>query len=544
MIDIVSQAQEKFSLLDRISEGICALQSDYTVLFWNYCLEEWTQIPRSKILGNSIIKHFPHLNQPRYTQRLEQIFQGGPPTIFSSQLHEYLIPAPLPQGRWRIQHTTVTSLPALDGVGFDALISAQDVTDLTFRVQEYRKMRDRALEAKEAAEAANRVKDEFLAIVSHELRSPLNPILGWSKLLKKRQLDEATIIRALDTIERNAHAQAQLIDDLLDISRILRGQLKLNFETVDLATTIAAALETVQLAAEAKSIQIKLELDADVGSVRGDGNRLRQVVWNLLSNAVKFTPAGGLVEIHLSMVHGDRRLTINDRRSTLSTYAQIQVSDTGRGINPDFLPYVFESFRQADSSTTRSLSGLGLGLAIVRRLVELHGGTVKAESAGEGQGATFTVQLPSMKDKVQERSATDVTTDVFACLPLVGVQILVVDDEPDTRDYLSFVLKQAGATVTVAASASEALQALARSKPDVLLSDIGMPDVDGYMLMQQVQVETLGAIPAVALTAYASEIERQQALAAGFDQHISKPVEPEELVKAIARAIALAHKHS
>ncbi len=226
---------------------------------------------------------------------------------------------------------------------------------------------------------------------------------------------------------------------------------------------------------------------------------------------------------------------------SIHSYAQITVSDTGKGISPEFLPYVFDRFRQADSATTRKFGGLGLGLAIVRHLVELHGGTVKVESSGEGQGATFTVRLPLIEDQVQEQSATDVPTDVLAGLPLIGVQILVVDDEPDTRDYLSFVLEQSGATVTVAASADEALQALITSKPDILLSDIGMPNVDGYMLMRQVQaLETkLGAkVPVVALTAYASEIDQQQALAAGFVQHISKPVEPEQLVKAISQAIS------
>ncbi len=423
-------------------------------------------------------------------------------------------------------------------------------TDITARKQveqEREQLLERERIAREQAETANRVKDEFLAVLSHELRSPLNPILGWSKMLQSRQLDQKTTARALATIERNARLQNQLIGDLLDVSRILQGKTTLNIAPVNLAATITAAMETVRLAAEAKSISIQTAFAQIMKPVAGDSARLQQIVWNLLSNAVKFTPEGGRIEVRLEQVRNrsvDEWMREDNDLScspSIHSYAQITVSDTGKGISPEFLPYVFDYFRQADSATTRKFGGLGLGLAIVRHLVELHGGTVKAESPGEGRGATFTVRLPLMKNKVQERSATDEATDVLACLPLAGVQILVVDDEADTRDYLSFVLEQAGATVTVAASADEALQALASSKPDVLLSDIGMPDVDGYMLVRQVQaLETkLGArVPAVALTAYASEIDRQQALAAGFVQHLSKPVEPEELVKAIVYAIA------
>ena len=334
-MNIIEQAREKFSLLDKIPLGAFVLQSDYIVLFWNCCLEEWTKISRSQILGNSIHEYFPHLNQPRYTSRLDQIFQGGPPAIFSSQLHKYVIPIPISENKYRIQQTTVTAVSAMDGERFYALFSIEDFTDLTFRVQEYKNLRDQALavaeerqKAQQAAEVANRIKDEFLAIVSHELRSPLNPILGWAKLLKNRSLNEATTVRALETIERNAVLQAQLIEDLLDISRILRGKLALNLEAVDLAFIIEAALETVQLAATAKSIQINLDLDIKIGQVKGDGSRLQQVVWNLLSNAIKFTPVGGKVEVYLEQI---------------DSQIQLRVCDTGKGINPNFLPHVFES---------------------------------------------------------------------------------------------------------------------------------------------------------------------------------------------------------
>jgi PAS domain S-box-containing protein len=383
--------------------------------------------------------------------------------------------------------------------------------------------RDRALErervTREEAEAANRIKDEFLAVLSHELRSPLNPILGWTKLLRTRQFDQATTNRALETIERNAKLQTQLIEDLLDVSRILRGKLILNVSVVDLIPIIEAAIETVRLAAEAKGIQIELTLNTQVGRVSGDPGRLQQIVWNLLSNAVKFTPEGGRVIVRLTQV---------DR------HAQIQVQDTGRGISPDFLPHVFEYFRQADSTTTRKFGGLGLGLAIVRHFTELHGGTVQAESLGEGLGATFTVRLPMLADLNPIRSIRPLPEHQ---VDLAGLTVLVVDDDDDIRELLTVMLQQHGAQVHSSASAAEALLALEHHHPDLLISDIGMPGVDGYMLIQQVRRRSLdqsSTIPAIALTAYAGELNQQKALTAGFQMHLSKPIEPEELLQAIA----------
>ncbi|MBD2532188.1 PAS domain S-box protein [Nostoc flagelliforme FACHB-838] len=377
--------------------------------------------------------------------------------------------------------------------------------------------------AREAAENANRIKDEFLAVLSHELRSPLNPILGWSKLLQTKKLDEKTVPQALKTIERNARLQAQLIEDLLDISRILQGKLSLNIYPVDLTSVISAAMETVRLSAEAKSIEMHISLEPNLGQVLGDSGRLQQVVWNLLSNAVKFTPAGGRVDIRLSSC-------VNSN----SNSALIQVSDTGKGIDPNFLPYVFEYFRQENSSTTRKFGGLGLGLAIVRHLVELHGGTVQVESEGEDQGATFTVRLPLIQNQLeikQDISNSETSSN------LNGINILVVDDDVDTREFIAFLLEQYGASVTAVASANEALAALSQSLPDILLSDIGMPEVDGCMFMRQVRTlpaEQGGQIQAIALTAYAGEMNAKQVLAAGFNKHLAKPVEPAELIDAIA----------
>ncbi|MEH1916545.1 AAA family ATPase [Nostoc sp.] len=378
--------------------------------------------------------------------------------------------------------------------------------------------------ARSAAESANRIKDEFLAVLSHELRTPLNPILGWAKLMRSRKLDQATSDRALETIERNAKLQTQLIEDLLDVSRILQGKLNLNFGRINLVSVIEAAIETVRLSAEAKSIQIQTSLESGVGEVLGDANRLQQVIWNILSNAIKFTPIGGQVKIKLEQV---------------SSQLQICVTDTGKGIAPEFLPYVFDYFRQADGATTRKFGGLGLGLAIVRHLVELHGGTVQAESLGDGQGATFTVRLPYLQDEnkgIKDAKANSLVVAAQSS-PLSGLEILVVDDDADMREFLPFMLEQYGASVTVVASAIEALTALSQSQPNLIISDIGMPEMDGYMLMRQVrslEPEQGGTIPAIALTAYAAEMDHQQAIAVGFQRHISKPVDPEELVKAIA----------
>jgi PAS domain S-box-containing protein len=421
-----------------------------------------------------------------------------------------------------------------------------DITDRKRAEQERDQLLAREQAAREAAEAANRIKDEFLAVVSHELRSPLNPILGWSKLLRSRRLDEQKTEQALEIIERNVQIQVQLIEDLLDVSRILRGKLSLSIAPVDLASTIQAAMETVHLAAEAKSIQIHTMFEPDVGRVSGDSGRLQQVIWNLLSNAVKFTPQGGRVEVKLSLVNGHSSCVEESEPMTndagpMTNYAQITVSDTGKGIHPDFLPYVFEHFRQEDAATTRQFGGLGLGLAIVRYLVELHGGTVWADSPGGGQGATFTVKLPLLPHQPTTNQKQN-TKRADPVLDLHGIRILVVDDDDSTREFVTFLLQLHGAKVRAVSSAGEATAVLTQFKPDVLLSDIGMPSVDGYMLIRQVRAlppEQGGRIPAIALTAYAGEIDYQQALAAGFQKHISKPVEPDKLVQAIVSLIKI-----
>ncbi|NDJ20184.1 response regulator [Nostoc sp. B(2019)] len=367
------------------------------------------------------------------------------------------------------------------------------------------------------AQEANRIKDEFLAIVSHELRTPLNSMIGWVHMIRNRKLDAATISKALETIERNAKIQTKVIDDILDISRIVRGQIRLNTRKVDLIPVINGAIEALRPTAEIKNIQIEFNFDPSVGQVMGDAERLQQVVWNLLSNAIKFTPSGGRVEVHLKQVNSN---------------AQITVSDTGQGISAEFLPYIFERFSQADSTTTRANNGLGLGLAIVRYLVEMHSGTVYAVSEGEGRGATFTVQLPIV-EPAPERLINHSEEKFHHLTSLDHLQVLLVEDNPDTRELIAFILEQSGANVTAVGSVNEALETLAQFKPDVLLSDIGMPEEDGYSLIRKIRAQETGQkqkLPAIALTAFARDEERILILQAGFQAHISKPVEPDELV--------------
>ncbi|NEQ21934.1 MAG: PAS domain S-box protein [Microcoleus sp. SIO2G3] len=390
--------------------------------------------------------------------------------------------------------------------------------------------------ARSEAESANRMKDEFLATLSHELRTPLNAMLGWTQLLRTRKFNEATAARALETIDRNTKSLAALIEDVLDVSRIIRGKLHLNTRPVELVCVIEAAIDTVRPAAQAKDIRIESRLDSSIAPILGDGNRLQQVVWNLLSNAIKFTPKGGRVEVQLSIVSGQLAWTTDK-------YVQIQVSDTGKGIAPEFLPHVFDRFRQENSSTTRAYGGLGLGLAIVRHLVELHGGTVRADSLGEGQGATFSVQLPLVSSLTEGSNPLPLDLPVEDSVPfdnlpdLTGLRVLVVDDEADARELLASILAQYGVEVTTVATAGEVLEALPRLKPSVLVSDIGMPGEDGYALIQKIRAldaEQGGQIPAVALTAYARTEDRIRALASGFQLHMPKPVNPEELVAVVA----------
>jgi len=388
--------------------------------------------------------------------------------------------------------------------------------------------------ARSEAERVSRVKDEFVATLSHELRTPLNAILGWAQLLRRGPTEASELSSGLETIERNARVQSQMIEDLLDMSRIVAGKVRLDIQRVDLPKVVAAAIETIKPAAEAKGIRLQAMLDPRTNIVHGDPTRLQQAIWNLLSNAVKFTPKGGKVQIVLERVN---------------SHIEITVSDTGRGIKPEFLPHVFERFRQEDASTTRKFGGLGLGLAIVKQLVELHGGTVRASSGGEDQGSVFVIELPLAMNgfKLQTESRSQPVSPQAMPLASVNVsldsvKVLVVDDEQDSRELIRRVLVETGADVMGAGSVREALDLLPTFRPDVILSDIGMPEQDGYELIRRVRnrpVNDGGAIPAAALTALARSEDRTRALLAGFQVHVPKPIEPSELIAVVQSLAAL-----
>jgi PAS domain S-box-containing protein len=433
-----------------------------------------------------------------------------------------------------VQHSIVSYYPVKDGRGKVIGVNVV-VVDITQRKQ-IEEERERLLlqekTAREEAEVANQMKDEFLATISHELRTPLTSILGWAHVLAAGSLQEAQARHAIEVIVRSARSQAQLIDDILDTSRIITGRLKLDARPVEIERVFQTAVEVVRPSAEAKRIDLRRVIDDQAGIVLGDANRLQQAIWNVLSNAVKFTPEGGRIDARLARSGGQ---------------IEISISDTGIGIDTNFLPYVFDRFRQADSTSTRKYGGLGLGLAIVRHIVELHGGSVAASSPGKGRGSTFMLRFPAASRKLlpqfevrrpewemealRERPATE------SCRRLDGVRVLVVEDDPDTLDMLRLVLDDCGAAVVTAASTREALAVLERWRPDALVSDVAMPDEDGYELIGQVRARGAdrgGNIPAVALTAFTRDEDRLRALAAGFQKHVSKPVSPDELVAVVA----------
>ena len=474
-----------------------------------------------------------------------------------------------------VRWVQVRSSPMLSGQGelLGYVGTLEDITEGK-QAEEVRAQVIREQTARQEAEAANRMKDEFLAVLSHELRTPLTSMLGWSKILRSKKLDDKATSRALEAIERNAMSQMQLIEDILDVSRIIRGQLRLNVSAVNLISVMEAALEAVRPLAEAKDIKLNTVLNTSVGSVYGDPARLQQVVWNLLTNAIKFTPKGGRVEVRLSAYFGSSISDFGFAQSndfglgsdgenldssntdegsnpkfkiqnSKSQYAQIQVIDTGIGISSEFLPKVFERFRQADSTTTRSHNGLGLGLAIVRHLVELHKGTIFAQSPGTGEGATFTVRLPLLQDNRANRGNREATGEIsspVAPVPLAGLKVLVVDDQADTRNFLSFMFEEYGAIATAVASVDEALTVIEQAKADILISDIGMSEQDGYTLIRKLrslEPEKGGRIPAIALTAYTREEDRLEALRAGFQQHLSKPIDPTKLIAMVVNVLKL-----
>ncbi len=423
-----------------------------------------------------------------------------------------------------------TYLKNIEASEAQAEIAQRHVAELSLYVNELKRMEDGRTQllqdeqrARAEAEAANRIKDEFLATLSHELRTPLTSLLGWACMLRDSELDEGVLEKGLQAIERNAKIQTQLIDDLLDVSRIISGKLHLDVRPIALSSVIEAAIGVVRPAADAKCIKLIYKHELDVGAVSADSARLQQVVWNLLSNAVKFTPEGGRIEVTLEQQDSHARLT---------------VSDNGQGISPKFLPRVFDRFRQEDSSTTRDYGGLGLGLAIVRHLVELHGGTVSAESMGLRLGSSFSVTLPVIAERIDAnvlKQSGEHRVERRASLD--GLRVLIIDDEPDARMIISTLIERTGAEVCACESASEGLEMLEKWRPDVLMSDIAMPGEDGYSLINKVRslpADRGGHTPAAAFTAYAREEDRKRAIDAGYQMHIAKPVSSSQLVAMIA----------
>jgi PAS domain S-box-containing protein len=428
----------------------------------------------------------------------------------------------------RLLDVSLTVSPVRDASGrvIGASKIARDITEQKRAAAERERLLEAERVARAEAERANRTKDDFVAMVSHELRTPLNAILGWTQLMTRGRNDPALIQRGIDVVARNTRLQAQLISDLLDISRIVAGKLQLETRSVDLRSIVGQSLETIEEEARTKGIAIEQSLD-DAGSlVSGDAARLQQICWNLLSNAVKFTPRGGRVSVRLKFD---------------GQWAQIEVADSGVGIRPEFLPHVFDRFQQADRTITRQFGGLGLGLAIVKHLVELHGGAVQAASQGEGKGATFLVTLPVLSDVAEQERRREPSDGVDPGVALDAIRLLVVEDEADTLEFLRRLLTTHGATVLTAATAGEALSLVRDQRPDLMISDIGLPEMDGYDLIQNVRRQPSPGrdIPAIALTAYARSEDRTRALRAGYQAHIAKPVEPNELLAMIASFVEL-----
>lgn len=500
-------------LLDTVEQAVIATDLQGTITYWNQYAAKLYGWSATEALGRSIMEITPA--NTTYKQAAEIMANLSAGKAWSG---EFVVR--------RRDGTTfpamVTDTPIHNEEG--TLIGTVGVSvDITERKKLEQELRARAEELAEA----NRLKDEFLATLSHELRTPLTAVLGWAKMLCEATPNEATLAHALKVILRNAEAQQHLIEEVLDVSRIITGKLRLEVRPVELISIIEAAIETVRPAAEAKAIQLERNFDPEANLISGDPERLQQVIWNLLSNAVKFTPHNGRVETRLERV---------------GVHVRITVSDSGQGISPDFLPHVFDRFRQADQTTARAHTGLGLGLAVVRHLVELHGGRVAARSEGEMKGATFTVELPIIApvEETKEQLSTpepirgEAQSD--SALELDGLRVLIVDDEPDTRELVSVMLRQRGAEVLEAALASEGLKLLESARPNVLVADIGMPGEDGYALMRKVRAlnpERGGLTPAIALTAYAGEEDRVQAIEAGFHLHVTKPVDAAALTEAV-----------
>lgn len=505
-------------ILSTITDAFCTFDRQWRFVYANDITLQLFARTEHELHGKTLWECMPGLAGTEYEKRLNSALTSGNDDhfeLFSDQLGDWF--------EFRVY-------PSAEGLS----LCMVDISERKRAAQERERLLESEQNARADSERASRLKDEFLATLSHELRTPLNAILGWATLLRLGKTSHEEVDQAVETIERNAKLQAQLIDDLLDMNRIISGKLRLEVQSVDLPLVIESALQTVRPAAEAKGIRLRKRLSGDTGRIVGDPTRLQQVVWNLLSNAIKFTPREGTVEISLA---------------ARDSQVQIVVSDTGEGIANDFLPYIFDRFRQSDSSTTRRHGGLGLGLAIVRQLTELHGGWIEAASEGAGKGATFTIRLPTSTAAISRSDGQPVRAtptqrelDSEAALMFDNLKVLVVDDDADARDLVKRILEQRHARVQTAPSAAVAFEALERWHPDLLISDIGMPEEDGYQFIHRVRttaIDGLKKIPAVALTAFVRTEDRDRAMREGYQAHLAKPVMPSELLLAVQK---LAHR--
>ncbi len=523
------------ALVASSDDAIVGKDLNLIVTSWNFGAERIFGYSAEEMIGTSIMRLIPPDRLEEETEILSRIRRG-------ERLDHFETVRLAKDGR-RLQ-LSMTISPIMDASGhvIGASKVARDITERKKAEEALKKAMEEAetanrerlqlldseREARSQAERASRMKDEFLATLSHELRTPLNAVLGWANILRlgKRQGEE--LIQGLDIIERNARIQAQIIEDLLDMSRIISGKVRLDAQWIELAAVLNESIETLRSTAQAKGVRLQAMLDLFAGPIFGDPSRLQQVFWNLLNNAIKFTPKDGKVEVLLKRA---------------GTEVEVSVVDTGEGIAPGFLPYVFDRFQQGDASTTRRHGGLGLGLAIVKELVELHGGTVRVESEGLGKGATFTVRLPliaAYSEPDKEDQLPEAVLPENQPLPevsLANIRVLVVDDESDARDLVKMLLEMAGATVSTAGSASEAMKHILATRPDVLVCDIGMQDEDGYSLIRRLRAlekKEEGALPAIALSAYARSEDRTKAIRSGFQNHLAKPVEPAELLAVVS----------
>jgi PAS domain S-box-containing protein len=510
--DAATYRAQLAAIVDSSDDGIISKTLDGTITSWNRAAERLFGWTASEAVGRHITLIIPTERLSEEDDVISRIRRGERVDHFETvRLRK--------DGSTVEVSITVSPVRDSEGVIIGASKIARDISDRRRTEEEREELLARAQAARSEAEAANRAKDDFLATLSHELRTPLNAILGWAQVLGNARSDPDTVDRALETITRNAKQQARLIEDLLDLSSILRGKVRLDRRPVDLVSVVTEALATIRTAAEAKEVDIRTRFDPSVGAVSGDPERLQQVFWNLLSNAVKFTPQRGIVDLGVE---------------TAASRVVVRISDTGIGIRPDLLPVIFERFRQADSSITRTHGGLGLGLAIVKQLVDLHGGTVEAASRGEGHGATFTVTLPMAPASPPRAHAPMATLrDAGRC---DGVHALLVDDDADGRKLVELFLEQSGASVTAVDSAAEGLAALRQGRPDILISDLAMPEMDGYEFIRRVRdMPGMGRVPAVALTAHASADVRIRSFQAGYDTYVAKPVDLVELIAVVTR---------